>query len=162
MQAGQGQKVRFDIQMQTFGGELIDADLFFNPLFDSRGRVINIIVSGTDISDRKQTEFALHESESTNRVMLETMPDLLLRLNRDGTCLNQIEPRVDNEDFLPITLHISEVLPPDLLQKQLEVIETAIATGELQVYEHEFLKNGLINYEEISVYILSNFFCFFC
>lgn len=155
MQARQGQKVRFDIPLQTVAGELMDADLLFNPLFDSRGRVINIIVSGTDISDRKQTEFALQESESTKRVMLETMPDLLLRLNRDGTCLNQIEPRVNNEYFLPITLHISEVLPPDLLQKQLEVIETAIATGELQVYEHEFLKNGLMNYEEIRILALN-------
>ena len=115
----------------------MDADLLFNPLFDSRGRVINIIVSGTDISDRKQTEFALQESESTKRVILETMPDLLLHLNADGTCLNRIEPRVDNENFLPITLHISKILPPDLLEKQLEVIKTAIATGELQIYEHQ-------------------------
>jgi diguanylate cyclase (GGDEF)-like protein/PAS domain S-box-containing protein len=154
-QAGQGKKVRFDMPIQIVAGELIDVDLFFNPLYDSRGRVINIIISGTDISDRKQTEIALQKSESTKRVILETMPDLLLRLNRDGTCLNHIEPRVDNQDFLPITLHISEVLPPDLLEKQLQVIETAIATGELQVYEHQFLKNGLINYEEIRILALN-------
>jgi len=154
--ARQGQKVRFDIPIQIVGEELMDADLFFNPLYDSRGRVINIIVSGTDISDRKKTEIALQKSESTKRVILETMPDLLLRLNRDGTCLNQIESSVDNQDFLPITLHISEVLPPDLLEKQLQVIETAIATGELQIYEHQFLKNGLINYEEIRILALND------
>ena len=153
--ARQGQKVRFDIPIQIVSEELMDADLFFNPLYDSRGRVINIIVSGTDISDRKTTEIALQKSESTKRVILETMPDLLLHLNRDGTCLNQVESRVDNQDFLPITLHISEVLPPDLLEKQLQVIETAIATGELQIYEHQFLKNGLINYEEIRILALN-------
>ena len=154
-QAGQGQKVRFDLQMQTVGGGLIDADLFFNPLYDSRGRVINIIVSGTDISDRKQTEIALQKSESTKRVILETIPDLLLHLRRDGTCLNHIDSRVELDKFLPIALHISEVLPPDLLEKQLEAIETAIATGELQIYEHQFLKNGLIHYEEIRILALN-------
>ena len=154
--ARQGQKVRFDIPIQIVSEELMDADLFFNPLYDSRGRVINIIVSGTDISDRKTTEIALQKSESTKRVILETMPDLLLHLNRDGTCLNQVESRVDNQDFLPITLHISEVLPPDLLEKQLQVIETAIATGELQIYEHQFLKNGLTNYEEIRILALND------
>ena len=154
--ARQGQKVRFDIPIQIVSEELMDADLFFNPLYDSRGRVINIIVSGTDISDRKTTEIALQKSESTKRVILETMPDLLLHLNRDGTCLNQVESRVDTQDFLPITLHISEVLPPDLLEKQLQVIETAIATGELQIYEHQFLKNGFINYEEIRILALND------
>ena len=154
--ARQGQKVRFDIPIQIVSEELMDADLFFNPLYDSRGRVINIIVSGTDISDRKTTEIALQKSESTKRVILETMPDLLLHLNRDGTCLNQVESRVDNQDFLPITLHISEVLPPDLLEKQLQVIETAIATGELQIYEHQFLKNNQISYEEIRILALND------
>ena len=155
-QAGQGEKVRFDISLQIVAGELMDADLFFNPLFDSRGRVINIIVSGTDISDRKQTEIALQESESTKRVILETIPDLLLQIRRDGTCLNHIDSKVESNNFSPIKNHISEVLPPDLLAKQLEVIETAIATRELQVYEHQFLKNGLINYEEIRILALND------
>ncbi|PZV23982.1 MAG: hypothetical protein DCF12_18145 [Snowella sp.] len=148
--------MRFDIPLQTVAGELMNADLFFNPLFDSRGRVINIIVSGTDISDRKQTEIALQQSESTKRVILETIPDLLLHLRRDGTCLNHIDSRIELNNFLPIMNHISEVLPPDLLEKQLEVIKTAIATGELQIYEHQFLKNGLIHYEEIRILALND------
>ncbi|MFM7572911.1 MAG: PAS domain S-box protein [Snowella sp.] len=154
--ARQGQKVRFDIPIQIVSEELMDADLFFNPLYDSRGRVINIIVSGTDISDRKQTEIALQQSESTKRVILETIPDLLLHLRRDGTCLNHIDSRIELNNFLPIMNHISEVLPPDLLEKQLEVIKTAIATGELQIYEHQFLKNGLIHYEEIRILALND------
>jgi hypothetical protein len=79
------------------------------------------------------------------------IPDLLLRLKRDGTCLDYIKTAINAENFLEITAHISEILPPELLQKQLEMIEQAIATGELQVYEHQFLKHDCMNYEEVRI-----------
>ena len=94
---------------------------------------------------------ALQESEITNRTILETIPDLLLRLSPDGTCLNYIEPRLEKENFLPIVHHIAEVLPPEIVQNTLRVIERAIATKELQIHEHQLVKHGRLTYEEIRV-----------
>ena len=140
---------------------------------NSQGQVIGYVGTITDISeqqaalrDRKQAEAALQQlnqdleaqvaqrtkdlqaSEATNRATLETIPDLLLRLSRDGTCLDYIKSEVGAENFLPVINHIAEILPPDLLKKQLETIEQAIATRKLQVYEHQFLKHDRRIYEK--------------
>ena len=105
----------------------------------------------------KQQTFSQQTSERTNRTILETIPDLLLHLRSDGTILEQIQSKRSNpNNFLPISSNISEILPPDLLIKQLQVIQQAIATKELQVYEHQFLKNHCISYEEIRVQSLND------
>ena len=99
----------------------------------------------------KERTAALQESEITNRTILQTIPDLLLRLSPDGTCLDYREPRLEKEKFLPIVHHIAEVLPPEILQNTLQVIERAIATKELQIHEHQIIKHDRLTYEEIRV-----------
>ena len=138
------------------------------------GEIVGYVGTITDINDRKQAEAAIQQlnqdleqkvaertaalqaSEATNRAMLEAVPDLLLRLGRDGTCPAYIQPSVKSGTFLPIHNNLSEVLPATLLQQQLQVIETAIETRELQVYEHQFLKQGRMVYEEIRVAALND------
>ncbi len=115
-----------------------------------------VLVLVRDISDRKAAEIALLASEANNQAILGAVPDLLLRLGRDGTCFAYIKPGIGAEKFLPIDNHISEVLPEDLLQKQLQTIDQAIATGELQVYEHQFLKQDRTIYEEVRILAINN------
>jgi len=128
----------------------------------------------TDIVDRKRVEnelqllnqeleikvkertAALRESERINNSILNAIPDLLLRVNRNGTCLDYLAPKRDETYFLPIEYHLTEVLPPDLLQRQLQAIEQAIATGELQIYEHELKKQDRIAHEEIRILAIND------
>ncbi len=82
-------------------------------LWDEKGNPIRAVGSVTDISDRKQAEDALRQSEATNRAMLAAIPDLLLRVKRDGICLDFIPPTDPNAGtFLPVSYHLSEALPP--------------------------------------------------
>jgi PAS domain S-box-containing protein len=113
--------------------------------------VVTIISS--DISDRKQVEIALEQSELRNQAILSAIPDLLLRVRSDGSCLDFIPPLIDQAGaFLPVVKNLAEVLPPDLLELQLQKIAQALATGELQVWEHQINKNAQICYEEIRVF----------
>ncbi len=106
----------------------------------------------TDIGVRKQAELALQQIEAQQHAILEAIPDLMLRVRRDGYCLDFISPhRTTKDQFVPIKQHLSELLPPDLLQCQMQTIEQAIATNELQVYNHQLLKFGNLAYEEVSV-----------
>ncbi len=108
-------------------------------------RMIGTIV---DISDRKRIELAWQESEVQQKAILEAIPDLLLRVRCDGSCLDSIN---DKNQFVPIQHHLSEVLSPDLLQRQLQAIEQAISTKEVQVYEHQLIKFGRLAYEEVRI-----------
>ena len=127
-----------------------------------------------DISDRKQSELALQElnqslearvkertaklqaSENHNKAIVEAIPDLLLRVKPDGTCIEFIPSTLPTDQSIPIETNISEVLPSDLLQQQLDAIAKAITTGELQVYEHEFFHGDRMVYEEIRIIAINN------
>jgi len=123
-----------------------------------------------DISDRKNAENALKElneeleqrieertadliqSEARNFAILQSLPDLLLILKRDGTCIDCIMPSTfDKAKYIPIQNHISEVLSPEALAKQMLIYEKAIATGEVQTYEHQLTKFGKTVYEEVRI-----------
>ncbi|WP_190303510.1 PAS domain S-box protein [Pseudanabaena sp. UWO311] len=94
----------------------------------------------------------LAESETRKQEILNAIPDLLLRLRRDGICLDYMLPIVpDKEVFVPIKQNISEVLSPTVLAEQLEVFNKAIITGEVQIYEHKLQKYGEWVYEEVRV-----------
>jgi PAS domain S-box-containing protein len=149
------------------------------PVLDNCDRIVGLLDQSTliemaNLADRRQAEetlqqlnqdlerkveertAALQTSEATLHTILDTIPDLLLRLQRDGTCLAYIKSGIEAESFLPIVSHISEVLPPNLLQRQLQFIEQAITTGELQVYEHHFLKQERLVYEEVRILAIND------
>ncbi len=94
----------------------------------------------------------LAQSEALKQEILNAIPDLLLRLKSDGTCLDCILPRgADPSAFVPIDKHISELLPAEILDEQIGFYKHAIATGEVQVYEHQILKYDEVVYEEVRV-----------
>lgn len=91
---------------------------------------------------------ALHQIETCNRAMLEAIPDLIMRVRRDGTCLDFISP--ESLDMVNFSPH-DEPLPPNLLQQELYYINQAIVTGKLQVYERQIIKYGEVRYEELRI-----------
>ena len=125
--------------------------------WDDQGKPQRVIGTHTDVSDRKQAEMhqeqvtiILRQSEATNRAILKAIPDLLLRVRRDGTCFSCLPPtQVSASDFLPIRRHLSEALPPDLLHHQIDRIDDALTTGDLQVWEQQIEKHGQICHEEV-------------
>ncbi|MGF1521850.1 MAG: PAS domain S-box protein [Leptolyngbyaceae cyanobacterium] len=106
----------------------------------------------SEVEDRTA---ALRTSESQIRSIVEAIPDLLLRVARDGTCLEVIQSRYQVGEFIPMQQHLSEILPSALLQQQLSRIDAAIATGILQIYEHQFEKHGRLTHEEIRISAIS-------
>jgi PAS domain S-box-containing protein len=134
-------------------GSIIYCQWYNSTLVDESGNLISTLSLAHNITDRKQVEIALKQSEQANRAVLSAIPDLLLRVRRDGSCLEFIPPLIDhNGTYLPVIKHLSEVLPPDLLNLQLQRIAQALATGELQVWEHQIIKNDQICCKEIRVF----------
>ncbi|NEZ54246.1 ATP-binding protein [Adonisia turfae] len=106
-------------------------------------------------SQLKDSFEALQQSETTNRAIVEAIPDLLIHAKRDGTYLeivsyNRLQRVYGVTKFLPGNT-VDESLPSDLAKKRMHHIQQALQTGELQVYEHRMILDGQIQDEEVRI-----------
>ncbi len=107
-----------------------------------------------DISDRKRVEQQLLQSEATNRALLETVPDLLIRLSRTGTYLDfkpSKNSKVLHTPETAIGKNIYELLPFDVAQDIMTKVEAAFQTSVVQNYECQLLIDGELHYQEARV-----------
>ncbi|NJO20361.1 MAG: PAS domain-containing protein [Spirulinaceae cyanobacterium RM2_2_10] len=107
-----------------------------------------------DVTARKQVEADLQASEATNQAMLRAIPDLLIRIGRDGRRLalfSSPEMQVLGDADRYIGEPISSLLPPPLAQRRLQAIHAALTTGELQTDEYEIEIGGEPHYEEARI-----------
>ncbi|XGV95908.1 MAG: PAS domain S-box protein [Leptolyngbya sp. BL-A-14] len=120
-------------------------------LFDEQGNVIELQATGRDITEQKQTEQALRESEAKNSALLHAIPDFWIRHHRDGTNLDCKTDRA-SELALPIDQLLGqkfqEYLPPKLAQERLEYIARTLDTGEVQTFEYQIEINGVWREQE--------------
>jgi PAS domain S-box-containing protein len=66
-------------------GTPIHISLSMAPVMDSEGKVVGIIGSSRDITERKLVEQRLQESEANYRLITENMTDLVFFYKKDGT-----------------------------------------------------------------------------
>lgn len=105
------------------------------------------------VTQQSQREVNLRQREVTHRALIEAIPDLLIRMQRDGTYLDFSF----DGDFKPSAIQatqaktIFDLMPEPLAQKRIYYTQQALDTGELQVYEQELVINGDLVYEEVRV-----------
>ncbi|MEM6435232.1 MAG: PAS domain S-box protein, partial [Cyanobacteria bacterium P01_D01_bin.115] len=118
------------------------------------GQMMGHIGTLTDISDRKEAELALHQSEAKYSAVVDALPDLVIRMSREGVCLDFFA--TDNYKFLGnpqdyVGAHVADFFSPDLSQRRLQAAQTAIDTQSVQVYEQTLVNEGQLQIEEVRV-----------
>ncbi|MBX7220810.1 MAG: PAS domain S-box protein [Blastocatellia bacterium] len=113
---------------------------------------INAIVSHSrDVTERRQIEQALRESEAKHRALLNAMPDSIYRIKRDGAILD-FKLRRTFESALGVLMNIGDniysVFPPQTGNIARGYIERSLVNNTLEVFEYNFyLKDKLRDFE---------------
>jgi PAS domain S-box-containing protein len=97
---------------------------------------------------------ALQESQTLNRQILESIPDLLIWMNADGTCIkmaggNNVMLIASTSES--INQNIADHLPADIVDRRMQFLGEALRTQEIQMYEQQVSYGELIEYEEVRV-----------
>ncbi|MEA5450559.1 ATP-binding protein [Leptolyngbya sp. CCNP1308] len=169
-----------DIEVDT-GDRRIPLEVHTIPVFNSLGQVLYSIHTFQDITERRQVErfrvdyqrelehqmaqqmASLAASEATQKALINAIPDLLMRLSREGRPLEIYNPEAVN--WLgdgppgPVFDHRSrlyeksvyENLPAAIAQERQRCVELALATGTIQRQEYEFVSGGQMCYEEARI-----------
>ncbi|WP_201321659.1 CHASE2 domain-containing protein [Pseudanabaena sp. lw0831] len=100
---------------------------------------------------------AFSAGETRKRAILSVIPDLMFHVSVDGIYLGQVNYENDIEllypDFENIGKHISQILQPEVSDRQLFYIHQAIVTGKIQIYEQQICVNGNCQDEEVRIVV---------
>lgn len=110
-----------------------------NPIFSDNGEVIGAVSVTRDITDRKQAEQELRDSENKFRQLADSMPQLVWTARPDGA-VDYYNQRVHEYDGItPMddgTWNWNPMLHEDDLKPTIEAWQRAIETGEEYKIEH--------------------------
>ena len=96
----------------------------------------------------------LKDSEAKNRALLNAIPDLMFRIDKNGILLEckgskQILLLLPAQDFLGKRLE--EVLPFDITQKTKHFISAAIESGTVQLFEYQLTMDNTVHFYEARI-----------
>ncbi|MEI8049340.1 MAG: PAS domain S-box protein [Bacteroidota bacterium] len=120
-------------------GEKFPVSITHNSIVDDNGRLHGYMALVIDISQEKFAMESLYKSEAENRAIIQAVPDLMFRIDRNGTYLDshsQNESALYVPKALFVGKKVSEILPPDLARQSMQVIEKAFITGEVVQFEY--------------------------
>ncbi|NJO78687.1 MAG: PAS domain S-box protein [Cyanobacteria bacterium RM1_2_2] len=107
-----------------------------------------------EVTERKQTEEALRQSEEQNQAILSAIPDIMAVINAEGIyqrlSLNHfVGELLPGEDTNYVGRHVKEMLPPASATANLHAIQETLKTGRMQMYEQQLQFGERIQYEEV-------------
>ncbi|PSR18510.1 PAS domain S-box protein [filamentous cyanobacterium CCP3] len=83
-----GQQVTFERSVEFQNGRLHYLTATYVPRVNNRGEVEGFVALITDLSDRKQAEIALSQSEERYRYLVESIPQLVWTANPEGVIVD--------------------------------------------------------------------------
>ncbi|MFA9370805.1 MAG: PAS domain S-box protein [Labilibaculum antarcticum] len=101
------------------------------------GLVERVFTIFEDITERLESEKRLKEGEAKAKALLDTIPDLILRISRDGKVIDFHGEQVGlfQKEKSIANLNIRKVFETDLALKFMQFMEEAFDSGKVQVFD---------------------------
>ncbi|MDY6827420.1 MAG: diguanylate cyclase [Bacillota bacterium] len=140
----------FEAEHYRADGSTIQVNMHLTFLRDDMGNISGILGVTRDISKLKKAEKELQESEARSKALIEAIPDMLYRINRDGVFLEAI---VKDEKMLHETVRsiyrqkklpgktITDILPVEIATRFMATLKKALVSGKVQLLEFSYKEN---------------------
>ncbi|NHQ84830.1 PAS domain-containing protein [Iodobacter sp. HSC-16F04] len=128
----QGETVRYDVPVRMKNNSRMWIDFMLAPLRDEEGNITHLIPSGMDITQRHQSEAALHLSEERYFSVIESSDDAIITKSLDGIILSwnsAAERLLGYAAAEAIGMSVSRLFPPGQLSEEASILQR-IASGE--------------------------------
>jgi PAS domain S-box-containing protein len=148
-----GQIWKGEIKNRAKNGSKYWVDTAIVPFVDDDGQPFQYMSIRFEVTERKQAEVALRQSEEQNRAILSAIPDMMAVINVDGI-YERISPNRFNGEVIlktvnDVGMHVTDVLPPDAAAANLSTMLKTLETGKMQMYEQQLQFGNRIQYEEV-------------
>ena len=112
---------------------------------NAEGDPIGLVGIDRDVTERRRMILDLQEAKERNRAILDAVPDMILRIDRDGRFIDyspgaDISPYVAPEQFLG--KRVRDVLPEKVADLVVRHLEETFRAGVPAMFEYELEREG--------------------
>lgn len=112
--------------------------------YDEQGVFVGYDGLITDITERKQREEEIRQSEARHRALLQAIPDLIFRVTGEGRLLDYHLGKHWDDTRLArnyVGQKVQEVLPPEIAQLTMDCVKKTLKTGQAQEFEYRLQRS---------------------
>ena len=154
----EGHTCKFENEIRNHEGKKKTIHTTYLPYYQDN-LIVGVLATVVDITDQVKADLLLRNSEAENRAILQAVPDLLFRLDRNGIFLTSFTGNPDAlyakaEYFLG--KKIEEVLPEEVAKMAINFLAESFETHETVTFEYELCVKNQVRYFEDRILAISD------
>lgn len=135
-----GETVRYDVPVRMRNDSRMWVDFMLAPLRDDKGNITHLIPSGMDITQRHQSEAALHQSEEKYLSVIESSGEAIITKSLDGIITSWNSAAVQLLGYSAeeaIGMPVTRLFPAGWLDDEVQIMQRIIVGDRIPTFETE-------------------------
>ncbi|HET9441592.1 MAG TPA: PAS domain S-box protein [Longimicrobiales bacterium] len=146
---GERAHARAELCMRAHDGSSRWLELRARRAFDADSNVLGVAGTLEDVTARRQAAEALRRSEAASRGLLAALPDEVMLISRTGVVLDQGPGAEGKTKSGQVGVGIDQVFPATVVAGVQPLIDAALETGAVQVFDYTVLSDGQVRELEL-------------